>query len=134
MSDIQKLEDFATYLRNAIEEAKALLALHEKNLKETEAAIAAARLQAWYRDNPGIALKEGDELAVTEEFMETNSLGAVWWEGEGYPIEEVYFFGDDDLPSVLICETNGGNPESVPMPLARRMREAWLQEHGEAQS
>jgi len=70
MSDIQKLEDFAAYLRNAIEDEKALLALHEKNLKDTEATIAAARLQAWYAANPGIELAVGDQLAVTDEFRE----------------------------------------------------------------
>ena len=88
--------------------------------------IAAARLQAWYAANPGIELRVGDQLAVTDEFMESSTLGAVWWDDEDYPIEEVCFLDGENFPSVLIYETDAGNPEYVPIDTARRMREAWL--------
>ena len=126
MRDIKTLEGLADIMRSNIKVTQRQLELQEKNLKEVEDAIAAARLQAWYAANPGVELRVGDQLAVTDEFMESSTLGAVWWKGEDYPVEEIYFLHSEGFPSVLIYETDGGNPEYVPMDTARRMREAWL--------
>jgi len=128
MSDIQKLEDFAAYLRNAIEDEKALLALHEKNLKDTEATIAAARLQAWYAANPGIELAVGDQLAVTDEFREDRrgNGGHEIFEGAPLSVQSVHWAVDEYLVQIGGTDGMTGWVCSIPIDTARRMREAWL--------
>lgn len=98
-------------------------------LKELEADNAAARLQAWYRDNPGIELKEGDELLVTEMYRRVRLNG--WKAGAVSQVVNAYF--EYDLPMFLISVSDTQS-DNINIYLARSMRQAWLQEHGEAQS
>lgn len=93
--------------------------------KLTVNAIAAARLQAWYAANPGIELRVGDELAVTNDVK----LLLNGW--KGVVIEDIYLHWYNNEPLVAICSSHGDD-EEVSIDTARRMREAWLAQ--EAQS
>lgn len=73
--------------------------------------IAAARLQAWYRDNPGIELRVGDALATGH--------GGTWI------IEQHYLHSYDDEPEVIAVDSFGDDHQ-MDVATARRMREAWL--------
>lgn len=131
--NIEALEANAETIERQITRLEAELDEKRLELQLTRNDIAAARLQAWYRDNPGIELAVGDQLAVTDEFRENRQgRGGLWlYEESGVAVESIYLNFDDEL-TVAINPNDPGSGCSIPFDLARRMRQAWLAQ--EAQS
>lgn len=85
--------------------------------------IAAARLQAWYAANPGIELRVGDHLAVTDELMQRMGNAK---SGDIFRVVSTGLDEDGDAYIMLTHLPTGYNLYHVPIDTARRMREAWL--------
>jgi hypothetical protein len=127
--NIPALEANAEAIERQITRLEADLEAKRLELQLTRNDLAAACLQAWYRDNPGIELKEGDELLVTEMYRRVRLNG--WNMGAVSQVVNAYF--EYDLPMFLISVSDTQS-DNINIYLARSMRQAWLQEHGEAQS
>lgn len=131
--NIPALEANAETIERQIARLEAELDEKRLELQLTRNDIAAARLQAWYRDNPGIELAVGDQLAVTDEFRENRRLygGLSEYTERGVSVEAVYLNYDDEL-TVAINPNNPFTGCNIPFDMAFRMRQAWLaQEAGE---
>ncbi len=118
MSDIKTLENRKRLLEAELEIFSDKVERKRRELKEVEVDIAAARLQAWYRENPGIELAVGDVLLDGRN--------------NSYTIEEHYLHSYDTEPEVRAVCNEDGEPEEFDIATARRMRETWLAQ--EAQS
>jgi len=118
MTNIEALEHNAALFRNLIAETERRLETQRNNLKEIEADIAAARLQAWYAANPGIELAVGDEFEVTDETYDLFGQTV-------YIIEIIPSDLDVNRWRVRVVNKKGVRM-SVRIDDARRMREAWL--------
>lgn len=125
--NIEALEANAETIERQITRLEAELDEKRLELQLTRNDIAAARLQAWYRDNPGIELAVGDQLAVTDEFREERRLygGLAEYRERGVRVESVYLNHDDE-PTVAINPNNPFTGCSISLATARRMRQAWL--------
>jgi hypothetical protein len=130
MSDIPALEANVEEIDRQIARLERRLEAKRLERQLTVNDIAAARLQAWYRDNPGIYLAVGDQLAVTDEMCASDGLLD---RGDTYIVKEV-----GAVITVYneifdyVRASNGVYVNTFSISDARRMREAWLAQ--EAQS
>lgn len=121
------------HVNRDIETAQQKLAELEAQLAVIQAELARRKLEAFWQQNAGLRLAVGDAITITIEYITwymsnpTHKLSGVW-EDEVFTITDLY---PTDDGGVSIC-TNTVNLMYVPLDIARRMRLAYLQAHGEA--
>jgi hypothetical protein len=118
------IEQFEKQLARAQSEVTRL----QRVLENAQTELTRRKLEAlWQRNAEGLRLAVGDNLLVTEEY---NNLQPNGWNftGEIHEIVSLEPIGNDELS--ITCERV--YLAAVPLPIARRMREAYLQAHGEA--
>lgn len=120
--NIPALEANAETIERQITRLEAELDAKRLELQLTRNDIAAARLQAWYRDNPGIELAVGDQLAVTDETYDLF--------GQTVRITEIVP-AENDVSRWRVRVVNPkGKRMGIRLDDARRMRQAWLAQEG----
>mgnify|MGYP003474315512 CR=1 FL=1 len=99
-------------------------------LKGINTELARREMEAFWQQNAGLRLAVGDKITITIEYVQ-------WYErktqqhsrvraGEVYIIGDIYISDGD-----LVINTTRLSLAVVDLAIARRMRESWLQAHGE---
>lgn len=116
-------------MKQSIARDEKLLQDNREYLKELEAELAAARLREWYAANPGIELAVGDELTTDDGdiFYHFNIEAGNPLVYRPCHVEKIYVEGAYCY-CIIQSKVHRYGITQVSMPLARRMRQAWLQE------
>lgn len=84
------------------------------------------KLAAFWQANEGLRLEVGDSVMITQEAVEK-------FGGSNGSIGRVLRITELNLKNGIVVSVGFGVKASVPLDIARRMRFAYLQAHGEAQ-
>lgn len=101
-----------------------------------QAELARRQLEALWVQYPGLRLEVGDKLLVTEELFDYRERQGGWPKRGGdiqvnteCKICSFVTYKDELYVDIVL---DGYVTGVIPFPIARRMRQAWLQAHGEA--
>lgn len=132
--DADELQTWECEVTRRLEDAKAEVTTQEQALAAIRTELARRKIAAFWRANEGLRLEVGDKITITIEYIAwymsnpAHKLSGVW-EDQIFTITDLY---PTDGGGISI-HTNGIHLMYVPLDIARRMRIAYLQAHGEAQ-